>query len=979
MQDGAFPSPPGTIAQTADGYLWITTKQGLLRFDGVRFSPWEPPPGTRQLPTKDVRSLLADRDGSLWIGTGGGIAHLLAGRLITFPKVEGVVEQIIQDSQGTIWFTRGQRGPDDTEGPLCEIRATELLCHGQNDGVPFRDAQALTEDRDGAIWVGSSTQLIRWKDGKLLDRFAPTGLSSLADLNGVSSIIPGKDGSMWVGMFLAGSGLGVQQIVGHTWTPIRRPGFDSSRLNTSVLYRDHEGTLWIGTVDHGLYRIKDDQVDHFDTSDGLSGDSVSQIMEDHEGNVWITTGEGLDRFRALPVTTYSMKQGLSSPVVSSVFASRTGNLWVATGAGIDILDGSKIRHLTAANGLPGKVARSVFQASDGTFWIAVDDKLVAYSNGSMRTINLPSGKPFGSILSITEDRDHRLWVVTMGDTTTHVYRVSGFHTQEESFPADLPPVFSIAARQEGGLWLGLLSGDLASYQDGKLTVYPEQYPGTIPPGTPGVTPLRNIVEEEDGTVFAAFAGGLIEWRKGISKALTVKNGLPCRYVTTFLTDKNDTLYLYLSCAVVSITKDERERWWATPDSKLALKVYDASDGARTDVTYNSPSAARTPDGRLWFAGSESVLQMVDPSRLAFNALRPPVVIESITDDGNDLSPQQGMRLPPNPRSLRLDYTALSFSAPPKMRFRYRLDGFDEDWQEAGTRRQAFYNDLHPGSYRFRVIASNNDGVWNEEGATLDLWITPALYQRLWFRLLIGAVLCLLIWLLYLQRLKTATENVRARLLDRLAERERIARELHDTLLQGFQGLILSFQSVALHMSPEDPNQEFMSQALSRADSVLSEGRDEVRNLRAEKETAASLPDSISYIAREMLSGKPNEFDLRVSGTVRMLNPALREEVYRIAREAILNAIQHSAAKKIEVRLRYGRFRFEMTVQDNGMGISQEVLEHGRPGHWGLTGMRERAANIRGDLKVSSTADVGTEVRLSLPSRLAYITAKKIQR
>ena len=256
---------------------------------------------------------------------------------------------------------------------------------------------------------------------------------------------------MWVGMSLAGSGLGVQQIANRTWTPIRRPGFDSSHLNTSVLYQDHEGTLWIGTVDHGLYRIKGDSVDHFDTSDGLSGDSVSQIMEGHEGNVWITTGEGLDRFRALPVATYSMKQGLASPVVSSVFASRTGELWVATGAGIDILHGGNIRHLTAANGLPGKVARSVFQASDGTFWIAVDDKLVAYSKNSMRTINLPSGKPFGSILSITEDRDHCLWVVTMGDTTTHVYRISGFHTQEEAFPSDLPPSVLHSRKARG--WL----------------------------------------------------------------------------------------------------------------------------------------------------------------------------------------------------------------------------------------------------------------------------------------------------------------------------------------------------------------------------------------------------------------------------------------------------------------------------------------------------------------------------------------------
>jgi len=364
--------------------------------------------------------------------------------------------------------------------------------------------------------------------------------------------------------------------------------------------------------------------------------------------------------------------------------------------------------------------------------------------------------------------------------------------------------------------------------------------------------------------------------------------------------------------------------------------------------------------------------MIDPQRPSFNNLPPPVMIESMSRDGKSVPMQNGLRLPPNLHTLQFDYTALSFVAPQKVRFRYRLEGHDTNWQDAGTRREALYNDLPPGSYLFHVIGSNNDGVWNDQGASFGFVVTPAIYQRTPFKVALAALACVFLWGLYLMRVANLTEKVRARLTERINERERIARELHDTLLQSVQGLTLLFDRVMAQMPVHDPNREMLGRALDRADEVLVEGRNRVGDLRFERETPQSLADAIKEAATEILRESSISFRLEAVGSMRLLNSALREEAYRIGREALLNASRHAGASQVEVTLVYERTCFRMIIHDNGSGIPTDVLEGGRSGHYGLSGMRERAHHIGGELCIGNRNGNGTEVRLSLPAKLAYI-------
>jgi signal transduction histidine kinase len=350
---------------------------------------------------------------------------------------------------------------------------------------------------------------------------------------------------------------------------------------------------------------------------------------------------------------------------------------------------------------------------------------------------------------------------------------------------------------------------------------------------------------------------------------------------------------------------------------------------------------------------------------------PPVHVEEIFADRKRYPAQDGVRLPQLTRDLVIDYTALSFVIPQKVRFRYKLDGHDVEWQEPGTRRQAFYNDLAPGNYRFRVIACNNDGLWNEAGAALDFVIPPAFYQTWWFRVFCGVVAAGALWLLYLYRLKQATAKVHERLEGRSEERERIARELHDTLLQGFQGLMLRFQAVIKTLPEHEPAHQMMEKVLDRADQVLLEGRQQVRELRTEGTTGDDLPRKLTLCGEELAQDHASLFTLSVVGVPRVLDQAVCNDAYRIGREALINAFQHSRSEKIEVEVTYDRAGVRLTVRDDGTGLDQATLDRGREGHWGLAGMRERAQKIGAQLNIWSRLGAGTEVELAIPANVAY--------
>ena len=963
MQDGSLPALPQAIAQTTDGYIWIGTQDGLMRYDGVRFSRWEPPQ-SRSLPSRQITTLKADPDGSLWIGTYFGLAHFDHGELHSFKEKQGSIEQIVIDRTGNVWFVRAHLIDSPEAGSLCRVEGTHVKCFGLKEGVPFALSISLAEDAEGFLWLGGDVGVARWKAGASTV-YKPSELRSFVNQRGAEALASGRDGSMWVGIMRAGRELGLQNISGGKWRPITAPGFDSRQKRVQALYTDTENSLWVGTMDEGLYRIHDGKVSHFGSSDGLTGDSVYTILEDKEGTLWVITSEGLDRFRAMPVTSYSKRQGLSGAAVRSIWLNRDGSLWIANSGAIDILKNGSITSIRSKDGPPWQVVKCLFQDREGRMWAGIDQDLYRYTDGKFTIIKRPDGKSLGAVQSLAEDSYGDIWAAGY---PWYLVRIHDSKVQEKPITESLPPVISVGSDPQNGIWLGFVSGDLGRFQDNKLTVYKEPRPKT-----PGRTYLLNVVANPDGSVFATYNDGLIKWRNGESRALTEANGLPCSYVGGLITDLKQTLYLDMNCGIVAITRSEMERWWNNPKTKIDLKRFDSSDGVRWGgLKTISSLTARSPDGRLWFADTD-VLQVLDPERIPYNRVPPPVVVETMIGNRTGYPVKEGIALPPHLTSLQFDYTALSFAAPQKVLFRYRLDGHDADWQNAGTRRQALYNDLPPGRYRFHVIAANADGVWNREGASLGFSVEPALYQRTWFKVSLAVLACMVLWSLHRLRISILTDQIRERLTERIVERERIARDLHDTLLQGFQSVLLRFQTISKRLVTNPAEQEEMEETISRADEVIAEARDKVWQLRQSSGPSMDVAGYLGSVAEVLQPGSGATFSIVVNGTPRPLLTVALEEIRAVAKEALTNAFQHAKARAIQVEVQYGSSRFEVRICDDGSGMPVDVWErshHSR--HWGLVGIQERTKKLGASVSFAKRPHGGTEVLLVVPASICYI-------
>jgi signal transduction histidine kinase len=425
----------------------------------------------------------------------------------------------------------------------------------------------------------------------------------------------------------------------------------------------------------------------------------------------------------------------------------------------------------------------------------------------------------------------------------------------------------------------------------------------------------------------------------------------------------------LLAGLVELGDQDLKSWWENPNATVNVKVLDGFDGVQPSAATFQPAAARTADGRLWFV-NDSILQVVDPGHLPRNSTPPPVHVEGVVADRKRYSPDDGLRLPPLTRDLEIDYSALSFANTAKVRFRYMLEGHDRGWQEPGTRRQAFYTDLRPANYRFRVIACNNDGVWNETGATLNFVVAAKWYQTKWFLggCFLGGILIL--WAFHRLRVRQVAHALAVRFDERLAERTRIARELHDTLLQTVQGSRLVADD-ALE-APYEPARmrQAMGQLSTWLGKAVEEGRAALNSLRTSATETNDLAEGLRRATEECRMFSPMETSFSVEGDSREMHPVVRDEIYRIGYEAIRNASTHSKASRLHVGLKYGQ-DLAIAVGDNGVGIPQSTINGGTNGHYGLQGMRERAARIGGKLKIVSSVDSGTEVSLVIPGRIAF--------
>ena len=602
---------------------------------------------------------------------------------------------------------------------------------------------------------------------------------------------------------------------------------------------------------------------------------------------------------------------------------------------------------------------SLLEDHAGQLWVGINSNLTIYQNGKFRRIDKPDKSPFGVIVDIAEDVDNNIWLET-GEPSRTLIRIHDGKVQEQIPASQLPSARQVAADPAGGIWLGTRKGDLLHYQNGHTELIAFRHDPD--------SRVEHLLVNADGSVLGATAFGLIGWRQGKKQTLTIRNGLPCNGILAMITDDAGALWLFTQCGLVEIAGSELQRWWQQPENALKLKTFDEFDGVQPGLA-PFQKAAKTPDGRLWFV-NHFVLQMIDPHHLYQNDLRPPVHVEGVIADRKSYAPAQGLRLPPLTRDLEIDYTALSFTVPQRVRFRYKLEGHDVDWQDPGTRRQAFYNDLGPGMFTFHVLASNSSGVWNETGAALTFHIERAWFQTLWFRVLWITTVGLLIVMFYRVRVHYIAKAIAARFDERLDERTRMALELHDTFLQTVQGS----KMVADDALDPAADRERMRHALERLslwlERAVMEGRAALHALRVSTTERNHLTEFLDRSAKEHCEPTGISVALTVIGDARDLHPIVRDEIARIAEEAIRNTSLHSRASQLSIELRYAR-DLSLCLKDNGVGIDPDIVEAGKAGHFGIKGMRERSARIRARITIKSTLNAGTEVILRVPGDVVY--------
>ncbi len=929
------------IAQTPDGYVWIGTEEGLARFDGVRFTVFDKQKQP-ELKSNYIRALLVDRQGALWIGTAEGLVRLRDGVFTTFTTNEGLPSNTIQamceDQKGEIWIATANGLGLIKEGAVAPFTAKQKWIGGS--------IQALFEAKDGALWIATPYGLVRINDDKSSNYTVRDGLAS----NSVRAIQQDPSGKLWFGTLggltlfdgerfksyttadglpndriislhaekdgrlLIGTASGLCRFNGQSFS-----GFNSAdALSTSTivaLMEDLEGSLWVGTESGGLSLLKDTKFTTYTTRNGLSNDQVKAIYEDREGQTWIgTEGGGLNLLKDGKLRVYTTKDGLSSNVVVALCSDHAGNLWAGTPEGLNRFTQGKFTNYTAADGLGNNDVRSILADRDGTLWVGTRGGLTRIKNGVFKTYTEVDGLPNDLVATIYEDLKGTLWIGTFGGLAKFQNEEFSSLTTKDGLSADV--VISLYEDHDGVLWIGTNGGGLNRLKDGKLT------------------------------------------------AFTTSNGLLDDVVYRVMEDDQSNLWLSCRKGIFHVSKKQLDDFASRAVGAISPVAYGTADGMMTRECSGGgdPAGWRDHAGALWFPTIKGVA-VIDPQKIRTNSQPPPVTIEEIRVDEQSIVPRAGIEVGPGHTRLEFYYTAPSFVAPEKVHFKYKLEGFDSDWVDGDNRRIAYYTNLRPGNYTFRVLASNNDGVWNENGAAVGFYLKPYFYQNYWFYALILLALGLLGWQLYRFRV----HGMRAQFAAVLAERTRIAREIHDNLAQEMAGISVQLEVVARTMPPgADKAKTQLDRVRMLVRHGIAEARRYVWELRSPSLEHNDLPTALTETARRLTAETSVEVQVQVSGTFRPLSPSVEDNMLRIGQEAINNAVRHSHAEKILVSLVFDARHVRLQVHDDGCGFDPAAAANGNSNHFGLLGMRERAEQIGGTLSINARNGSGTEIVVEVP-------------
>jgi signal transduction histidine kinase/ligand-binding sensor domain-containing protein len=957
------------IQQAPDGYLWLTTSKGIFRFDGVRFQSLDVVTAGA-VRGADIDSVFLAPSGGMWLNPrSGGPLLWKDERLITYTdrrctaalRAGGIVES----RDGSRWiFASG--GLFHMNGSSCEHIGAE---HGFTDTY----VEAILMDRRGTFWAKTDSGAIV---------FLPNGQSKFQSMPYKKTPVVGRvfmhdapDGSIWLS-----DDLGLRRVTdreGNSIPPYPLNPSQDKSLRFGDFTFEHDGTLWAATTD-GVERFdhvdrwKTPQADHglaserFTRKQGLSSNAVWSLFVDREGTIWVGTNSGLDHLRRSALTTLTFPQ--SQEHEFSIAPGDRGSIWIGNEA-------MPLTHLAAdgrATTFPqANMPITIRRDHNGAIWSAGEGRahLLKVEGERISPVHYP-GEEKALIVALGVDHNDELWISRIGPQIFHLSH--GTWSEQNATLGRRPNLLGATAEdRDGNVWFAFANNVVK--WDGQ-----EFHRFSFPGPTVSVT----SISVRGGHVWLGGTGGVQLLSEGRFHIMRWKDPeLPGRVSGTVETP-DGSLWINGFSGIAHVSPGELKKWIGNPDYAVSAENLNALDGlpGLSAERYPEPSMVEGSDGRLWFATTKGVAWMYPESldRLR-NKTPPPVAISSVVSNGKVYTNLDKLTLPPRVRNLEIDYTALSLAIPERVQFRYKLEGVDDDWQQPGTRRQAYYNDLAPRQYRFQVVASNNDGVWNVKGATLSFSVAPAWYQTRWFQAVyVGAFLALL-WGLYRFRLAQIARQFSVRLEERVGERTRIARELHDTLLQSFQGSLFEFQAARnlLSRRPEEAGQG-LDDAIRAAEAAITEGRDAIQGLRSGSVAHSDLSRLLTAAGQECASaegsnGNSPAFCVTVEGPPQTLSPVLQDEIYRIGREVLRNAFRHAHAQRIEVEIRYDAQELRLRIRDDGIGIDREVLDAGaRPGHWGLPGVRERAKLVGAKLDFWSEAGAGTELQLTVPASIAYL-------
>ena len=934
------------ISQSADGYLWIGTERGLVRFDGIDFTLIQRPiAGAPAL--GPVIGLMADAEKNLWVRLDG--PRLLLYRdghfedaFARFGLTFGGISAMSTDNQGKLLLTTsGNRTLRYDDGRFKTV--------GDTDAVPA-SALSLAQTADGSVWLGTRDNgLFRISSGnisKVETELVKTKINTML----------ATDRGLWIGTdngmhLLNGSGL-------------IDPGLPASirQLQILAIRRDRDSNLWVGT-DRGLIRITNTGEVSLALVSHTLGSDVTAIFEDTEGDLWFGGPRGLERLREGIFTSYSAAQGLPSMGNGPIYVDSAGRTWIAPATGgLYWLKDGQVEHINIAS-LNEDVVYSI-SGGEGEIWLgrqrggltvlkSVGGTLVA------KAYTQADGLPQNSVYSVHRCRDGTVWAGTISGGVSRL-RNGVFTSYSVSDGLGSNFVSSIIEGFDGKIWFATPRG-LASFDDGHWINR------SAPDGLPS-SDVRSIFEDANHVLWIATANGLGTL---IAGKIQVPQNLPDflrEQIFGFAQDAHGFLWIATTDHVLQVNRD---RLLSGSLNSLDIRSYGAADGLQeVAAVRRSRSVVADSLGRIWFSLKHGVA-VADPRPFLRHALPVRARIESISAGGIPIDLQSFPKIAAGGRSITFNYVGTSLSAPEKVFYRYKLDGSSQGWSNIVALRQVVFTNLDPGSYRFRVVASNGLGLWDGPETIFPFAIEPAFWQTWWFRVLCFSACVILIMAFYRLRMLQLTHRLNSLFQERLDERTRIAQELHDTLLQGVLSASMQLDVAQDRLPDNSPAKPLLRRVLELMQQVTEEGRGALRGLRSTEMDSLSLEQSLSRVPQELFVDEKTSYRVIVQGATRRIRPVIRDEAYRISRESVVNAFLHAHANTVEVEVEYASRYLQVLVRDDGRGIDPKVLQSGREGHWGLVGMQERSKRIGAILKLRSRIGTGTEVELTIPAVLAF--------